>query len=191
MPKEAKPKPGRPTKLSEKTVSLLESHLQFGHSIAESCYAAKISRESFHKWFRESPQFADRMRQARSQIIQLAKQTVYGAIANGDTKAAVWIIEKFAPESFTAPLDDEIPTQGLNEAETREELNGLRKIFFYEWEREFMAAKYLRLSSYRPPEDATSEVKGRYYAEKAKDQEILKAIKKSTENMLEPEPSEV
>lgn len=111
MPKKAEPKSGRPTKLNEKTVSLLESHLQFGHSIAESCFAAKISRESFHKWYRENPQFADRMRQARFQLIQLAKQTIYGAVANGDTKAAMWVIEKFAPDSFSVPLDDEIPSE--------------------------------------------------------------------------------
>jgi hypothetical protein len=98
-----KPKAGRPTKLDEKTVSLLEAHLQFGHNVAEACYAAKISRETFYKWFRERPEFSDRMRQARFQLIQLAKQTLYYAVAGGDTKAAMWVIDRFASDSFTTP----------------------------------------------------------------------------------------
>lgn len=140
-----KPKSGRPTKLNEKTVSLLETHLQFGHSVAEACYAAKISRETFYKWYRESPTFSDRMRQARFQLIQLAKQTIYQAVADGDTKAAMWVIEKFAPDSFTAPLDSEIPAEPVDTGNTPvavEDWDLLEQMVDYRRERKAYAERH-------------------------------------------------
>lgn len=176
MAQKPKAKSGRPTKLDAKTVSLLETHLQFGHTVSEACYAAKISRETFYKHYRENPDFSDRMRQARFQLIQLAKQTIYSSIVDGNIKAAMWVVERFAPDSFTVPLDDEIPKAEQSDEEYQKELDQWKDMFFHEFERWFMAEKYNGINSYRPSKDATFEVRQRYDEEKAKDQEILKKL---------------
>lgn len=177
MAQKTNAKAGRPTKLNEKTVSLLETHLQFGHSVAESCYAAKISRETFYKHYRENPQFADRMRLARFQLIQLSKQTIYSAIMDGNIRAAMWAIERFAPDSFTTPLENEIPKAEQSEEEYQKEVNQWKAMFFYEFERWFIAEKYGRNPNEKSPEGETFEVRQKYKEEQAKDEEILKKLR--------------
>ncbi len=65
--------------------------------------------------------FKNKMRQSRLQLIQLAKQTIYSAIVDGNIKAAMWVIERFAPESFAVPLDSEIPKAEQSEEEYQKE----------------------------------------------------------------------
>jgi hypothetical protein len=139
MSKQSVSKIGRPTKLNEKTVSLIESCIQNGWSISQTCYTAKISRETFYEWYRENEEFSDRINEAPNNLVQVAKKNILRAVVEGDIKTSIWVIEKYSTGGFSAFSGGDIPK---NEIEVEDEaLETILKIQRFEIEQAFLGKK--------------------------------------------------
>lgn len=56
---------GRPVKVDIKTIMRLEDALQHSATVLDACKWAGISRETYYRYCREQPYFADRMKTAK------------------------------------------------------------------------------------------------------------------------------
>ena len=170
-------KPGRPTKLNEKTVSLLESYIQSGWSITETCYSAKISRDTFYSWAKENKQFSDRMHEASNHILRMAKKNLLAAVLRGDLKASMWIMNKYSDDVFSPDTEDDI--LATNEITIDEaSLYELQELITFQLTRQFIAKKY-STGSPRVTENSDSSdfsVRQHRSTEQLKDYELLKSL---------------
>ncbi len=64
---------GRPAKVNYTVMSKLEDALQHGSSISEACAYAGISRDTFYRHFRNEKVFAEKINNARTNLLYLSK----------------------------------------------------------------------------------------------------------------------
>ncbi len=72
--------------------------LSEGCSISQACAAVGIGRTTVYRWLESDPEFANALDMARTRMIAAAERTLQGAIEHGDTRAAMWLLERLAPE---------------------------------------------------------------------------------------------
>lgn len=99
---------GRPSKLTEATVTKLEQAIALGATYEDACRYAGINYETFRRWMRRGERasrgefraFVERIRdaEARATIGWLAK--IEQAANNGSWKAAAWKLERRYPERY-------------------------------------------------------------------------------------------
>ena len=63
---------GRPLKVDIKTIMRLEDALQHSATVSDACRWANISRETYYRYCKEHPYFADRMIMAKRNQYKLA-----------------------------------------------------------------------------------------------------------------------
>jgi hypothetical protein len=88
-------KVGRPTKLTNDTVTKLESIFKIGGTTEEACSYALISRETYYRWLDEDKDFMTKMESAKHYSDIVAKNIVVDSMhkdQNLDT--AKWWLEK-------------------------------------------------------------------------------------------------
>jgi len=56
---------GRPPKLNHKIVMILADSIQHNYSISDACKFAKISRDSYYRYLKNEPIFAEKMATAK------------------------------------------------------------------------------------------------------------------------------
>lgn|SRR3990167_3500715 len=86
---------GAPTKMTDDTVTKLESILKIGGTIEEACSYALISRETYYRWLKEDNGFMTKMDSAKHYSDIIAKNIVVDSMhkdRNLDT--AKWWLEK-------------------------------------------------------------------------------------------------
>jgi hypothetical protein len=72
--------------------------LSEGCSISQACAAVGIGRTTVYRWLESDPDFANALDMARTRMIAAAERTLQRAIEHGDTRAAMWLLERLAPE---------------------------------------------------------------------------------------------
>ena len=72
--------------------------LSEGCSISQACAAVGIGRTTVYRWLESDPEFAHALDTARTRMIAAAERTLQRAIEHGDTRAAMWLLERLAPE---------------------------------------------------------------------------------------------
>jgi len=72
--------------------------LSEGCSISQACAAVGIGRTTVYRWLESDPDFANALDMARTCMIAAAERTLQRAIEHGDTRAAMWLLERLAPE---------------------------------------------------------------------------------------------
>ena len=72
--------------------------LSEGCSISQACAAVGIGRTTVYRWLESDPDFAHALDTARTRMIAAAERTLLHAIEHGDTRAAMWLLERLAPE---------------------------------------------------------------------------------------------
>ena len=72
--------------------------LSEGNSISQACAAVGIGRTTVYRWLESDTEFARALDTARTRMIAAAERTLLHAIEHGDTRAAMWLLERLAPE---------------------------------------------------------------------------------------------
>jgi hypothetical protein len=119
-------KTGRPSKLNHSTVSKLEEAFKLGASVTEACRVSGLSRDTFYRHYNSNQDFSDKMEQARSWLLVLAKCNVATAIEKGDIKLSVWLLDK----QSSLPLDsisDGMPDDEMSEENAKKRSEDLEK----------------------------------------------------------------
>jgi transposase len=88
----------RLTRKSRRARKRLLELLSEGCSISQACAAVGIGRRTFYVWLQNDPDFASAVDRAHTRLIAAAERTLQRAIEHGDTRAAMWLLERLAPE---------------------------------------------------------------------------------------------
>jgi len=90
--------PGRPTVMTEETVSKLKQAFLMGCDVTEACAYAEISRESYYSYCEKKPDFLTKVEDWRQNPILKAKATVYKNL--DQTETAKWYLERKKKSEF-------------------------------------------------------------------------------------------
>ena len=88
----------RLTQKSRRARKRLLELLSEGCSISQACAAVGIGRRTFYVWLQNDADFASAVDRAHTRLIAAAERTLQRAIEHGDTRAAMWLLERLAPE---------------------------------------------------------------------------------------------
>jgi transposase len=88
----------RLTRKSRRARKRLLELLSEGCSISQACAAVGIGRRTFYVWLQHDADFASAVDRAHTRLIAAAERTLQRAIEHGDTRAAMWLLERLAPE---------------------------------------------------------------------------------------------
>ena len=72
--------------------------LAAGSTVSQACAAVGISRRTFYTWLQQDAGFREALDAAYTRLIATAERTLQRAIEQGDTRAAMWLLERLAPE---------------------------------------------------------------------------------------------
>ena len=88
----------RLTRKSRRARKRLLELLSEGCSISQACAAVGIGRRTFYVWLQNDADFASAVDRAHTRLIAAAERMLQRAIEHGDTRAAMWLLERLAPE---------------------------------------------------------------------------------------------
>lgn len=91
-------KAGRPTVMTEETVSKLKQAFLMGCDVTEACAYAEISRESYYEYCRKHPDFLTKVEDWQQNPILKAKATIYKSLDEKET--AKWYLERKKKAEF-------------------------------------------------------------------------------------------
>ena len=83
----------RRRRVRRQLLELLES----GSTVSQACAAVGISRRTFYTWLQDA-EWREAVDCAYTRLIATAERTLHRAIEQGDTRAAMWLLERLAPE---------------------------------------------------------------------------------------------
>ncbi|MDT0596103.1 hypothetical protein [Glaciecola petra] len=89
-----KNKVGRPTKMTESTVQLLEQAFAIGCSDVEACVYAGINKSTLYSYCEKNPGFTDRKETLKTKPIMKAKMVINKALDDGDLATAHKVIDR-------------------------------------------------------------------------------------------------
>jgi len=95
------------TRKSRRLRQPLLQRLQQGESVSQACAAVGLSRRTFYRWLQDDPAFDEAVALAETRLIAAAERTLLQAIEQGDTRAAMWVLERRTPEY--RPLHLQLP----------------------------------------------------------------------------------
>ena len=88
----------RLTRKSRRLRQQLLQRLQQGDTVSQACAAVGLSRRTFYRWLQDDPAFDEAVALAETRLIAAAERTLLQAIEQGDTRAAMWVLERRTPE---------------------------------------------------------------------------------------------
>lgn len=95
-----------------------------GYNITEACHYAGVSRESYYNWLKWYPDFSNKMEEAKLMPMRKAKEVVLGAILEGDTATARWLLDRRDPDfKPKGELDNNLGVQQRTEEKIEEFLD--------------------------------------------------------------------
>lgn len=89
-------KSGRPTKMTVKTVTKLETAFAYGATDEQACFFAGISRTALHNYEKQYPDFRNRKQDLKEKPVLKALKIVYQSL--DDVNVAKWFLERKHPE---------------------------------------------------------------------------------------------
>jgi hypothetical protein len=75
-------KEGRPSKMTPDTVKKLEEVFALDGTVAEACFYAEISRETYYTWIEKNKELSDRFEALRQRPFLKARQTIVKSLDN-------------------------------------------------------------------------------------------------------------
>src|SRR3990167_5466658 len=101
---------GRTSKLNEEMVRKLEEAAAVRATIQELCFYAGISKDTYYRWIKESPELNDRLEDLRQKPFLKARQTIISRL--DDVNVAFKFMEKEKPDEYGERLNvKDIPSQ--------------------------------------------------------------------------------
>jgi hypothetical protein len=94
---------GRPTKRTKTIGETILASIEKGLPFSLACSRAGVSHEFFIQWRQDDPEFESLVAQACSVSVEHNLEVVRRAAANGDWKAAAWMLERSHPKMFSRP----------------------------------------------------------------------------------------
>jgi hypothetical protein len=94
---------GRPTKRTKTIGETILASIGQGLPFSLACSRAGVSHEFFIQWRQDDPEFESLVAQACSVSVEHNLEVVRRAAANGDWKAAAWMLERSHPKMFSRP----------------------------------------------------------------------------------------
>ena len=85
--------------MNENTIRKLEEAFAIDATIAEACYYADISQDTFFRWIKENPELSEKFKRLRQKPVLKARQTLVQALE--DPKVAAWYIERKRKKEFS------------------------------------------------------------------------------------------
>lgn len=125
---------GRPTKMTQETIALLEQCFSNGASDIEACFIAGISTTTLYNYGQEYPEFLERKEALKELVKYQARKNIAEAIRQNDKTLSQWYLERKAKDEFAqrsehtgkdgAPLITE-PSEEIKQL--AEQLNELKR----------------------------------------------------------------
>lgn len=93
-------KTGRPTKLTEETMTELEKRFRDGATTLEAIDGL-ISEDRYYAYRKDSTEFSERMDLAREYVTEIARGVVARKIKRGDVDTSKWWLERRNKQEFS------------------------------------------------------------------------------------------
>lgn len=82
------------TKLTKETINKLEEAFAIDASIAESCFYANISTQTYYNWIKDNPELKERFDALRERPVLLARQTAVKKLSESYSNAMDYLSRK-------------------------------------------------------------------------------------------------
>jgi len=99
-------KVGRPTKMTEDTVSKLEHAFSIGADVSAACLYADITRDTYYRYIKDNKQLSDRFEQLREKPVLKAYQTIAKDLDK--TETAKWFLERKRKHEFSTRVENDL-----------------------------------------------------------------------------------
>ena len=104
---------GRPTVMTEKTISKLEDGFLMGFSDEEACLYANISTTPFYEYCKEYPKFKERKELLKKQPLIQAKENMAGFLKSKDKDSTKFYLERKGRDEFATRVEKDV-SGGIN-----------------------------------------------------------------------------
>lgn len=94
---------GRPTDFTEEVRNKIEEVAAMDGTVEEMAYYAGISKQTLYRWFKEYPEFSDRIEALRERPVLKARTTITNSL--GDPNIAMKYLEKKKRKEFGNSLE--------------------------------------------------------------------------------------
>jgi hypothetical protein len=101
MANKVKNKGGRPTVMTEEVLHKLEEAFELDCSDEQACFHAGIGTSTLYNYQKKNPKFVERKSKLKLSMIINAKIAIAEALENGDTKVAMWFLERKESETYS------------------------------------------------------------------------------------------
>ena len=91
-------KVGRPSKISEDKILLLEYAFKNLYNVSEACNLAQIGRRTYYDYLDKDEEFANRMELAKCYPAKIAKSTLMKHANQGHIPTSKWLLTKLDPD---------------------------------------------------------------------------------------------
>lgn len=91
---------GQPTKMTPKTLKLLQDAFLLGCTDDEACFAADISHTTLYNYQKENPKYVDQKRQWKKRPVYLARKCVVDNVSE-DKDLALKFLERKNKKEFS------------------------------------------------------------------------------------------
>ncbi len=123
---------GRPrglTPWTDEQTAIFFERVATGASLKDACWTSGVKFDTMQARRMVDPEFEARLQGERSKMRGRCLETIFAAVAKGDVKAATWILERTAPETYSQRLEvtniDGQAPDVLNERREREHVYNL------------------------------------------------------------------
>jgi hypothetical protein len=104
---------GRPTVITPEVIKKLEECFALDYTIADACFEAKISQDTYYNWMRQDRIFFERMNFSKGNIARAAKFTLARAVKTNPQSAA-WYLERKRKDEGYAPRQELTGAEGTS-----------------------------------------------------------------------------
>lgn len=91
----------RPTKLNNNTIQKLKEAFKMDCTVLEACCYADISKTTYYDWLSENKGFSDEIEASKKYLEFKSRQVIANSIEWGDTKTAIWYLERKRRKEFS------------------------------------------------------------------------------------------
>lgn len=111
---------GRPTVMTELTLSKLEEAFSVGATDLEACFFANISKDSLYRYQKENPEFSERKEALKNNLKFQTKKNIAKFLQEGDKDMTKWYGEKKMSDEFKNKREVDINLKKLEEMSDEE-----------------------------------------------------------------------
>lgn len=102
---------GRPSKITEEILAILEDAFLEGHTDTEACLIANIDPSTFYRYCKENPDFSIRKEQLKDNQFVIARRTLMKGV-KANPELALKFLERKKKDEFSTKQDIDITSNG-------------------------------------------------------------------------------